>query len=107
MDYDSRRTGDRFLDTGSTPVYSMATNRIKWGFLKCRVIFRVIYGIIGSNLIQGAQRRKEGPIYKQIGHSLLNGRCVATTCSKGERVRRSLLLSPADVSQPYRNNNPS
>ena len=22
MDYDSRRTGDRFLDTGSTPVYS-------------------------------------------------------------------------------------
>jgi len=23
MDYDSRRTGDRFLDTGSTPVYSI------------------------------------------------------------------------------------
>lgn len=50
------------FNSGSTPVYSMATNRIKWGFLKCRVIFCVIHRdifrvIVWYNILKFNQRR--------------------------------------------------
>lgn len=64
------------FNSGSTPVYSMPENRIKWGFSKHRVIFRVIVWYNILNLIKGAQRRKEGPVYKQAGLSFLNGQSV-------------------------------
>ena len=46
MNYARRRTGDWFLDTGSTPVYSIKTEQVEFCIGSYRIQKSVLFGVL-------------------------------------------------------------